>query len=297
MIETSAEVPLISVIVPTMNSGATFGQLLASLTAQSFRDFEVIVSDGGSHDATLVLAQQAAASLPRLCIDSRPDDGVYDAINRGVEASRGQWIIVLGSDDRLHDRDTLQRASAALVRSSADMVYGDVRVMARLGDLEAGKRYIGRVTPVQLLTKNICQQSIFYRRTLFDAYGLFNLRYRLWADWDFNLRVAFRRPTEWIDLIVADYAATGMSTRGTDPAYEADAPERLRRDLLSLPSRRELWPLQRRLLQHAKVLRRRRQWADAARYLGAYLTLRAQRLKVLLGRGDHPSTMPDEIAR
>ena len=107
-------VPFISVVVPTMNSGATIGELFTSLAAQTFRDFEVIVSDGGFHDTTLVLAQEATVSLPQLCIDSRPDDGIYDAIDRGVKASRGRWIIVLGGDDRLHDRETLRKAFEAL---------------------------------------------------------------------------------------------------------------------------------------------------------------------------------------
>jgi len=286
--------PLISVVVPTMNSGATFGELLASLVAQTFRDFEVVVSDGGSQDATLTLARQAAASLPRLSIDSRPDDGIYDAINRGVKASSGRWIIILGSDDRLHEPETFQRASEPLLCSSADMIYGDVRMMARLGDVEAGSRYTGCLTLSELLTKNICQQAIFYRRALFEAYGLFDLRYRVWADWDLNLRVAFRRPTEWIDLVVTDYAATGMSTRGGDAVFEADAPERLRRELLSLSAQRQLWPLQRQLLRHARFFWRRGRLRDAALHFGTYLTLCAHRLPSLLGRRDQLAHAPVE---
>lgn len=269
--------PAVSVVIPTLNSAGTLARLLQSLEAQTFRDFEVLVSDGASQDATVELARSAAAALPRLRVDSRPDAGVYDAINRGVVLARGQWVIVLGADDWLHAPDTLERAWRTLSRTPADLVYGDVRMMARLAGVEAGARYAGALSIEELMTKNICQQAIFYRRRLFDELGNFDLRYRIWADWDFNLRVAFRRRIEWIDLVIADYAATGMSTRGGDALFEAEAPERLRRELLTRPLDRHLWPLHRQLLRQANRMRRRGRWADAARHVGAYLSLRVRR--------------------
>lgn len=270
---------MISVIVPTMNSAAHLGALLQSLATQTFRDFELVVSDGGSTDYTIALAQLASAALPAMRIDSRRDLGVYDAINRGTRLARGQWLLVLGSDDRLHAVDTLARAAALLVRSRAELVYGDVRMMAANSNgVPAGGRYAGALTLDDLLSKNICQQAIFYRRTLFEAVGGFDLRYRLWADWDFNLRTAFRGPLEWIDVIVADYAATGMSAQRSDTVFEADAPERLRQELQRRPFDRALWPLHRRLLRQADALRRRGRWREAARQIGTYALLRARRM-------------------
>lgn len=283
MNELSPDPPLISVIVPTLNSAATVAELLRSLARQTFRNFEVIVSDGGSGDATVQLARAAAASLPAMRVDSRRDAGVYDAINQGIELARGAWIIVLGGDDRLHADDTLARAAPMLARSVADMVYGDVHMMADGNGVRAGARYAGPMTLENLLSRNICQQSIFYRRSLFASLGVFNLRYRIWADWDFNLRVAFRRPFEWIDLVVADYAATGLSTKGGDPLFQEDAPERLRSELLLLlPQQKELWPLCRKLLRHADTLRRRGRWRKAVRLIGSYLALSARRWRVTM---------------
>lgn len=279
----SPDAPSISVIVPTLESAATIAALLHSLARQTFRDFEVIVSDGGSRDATVELARAAAAELPAMQVESRRDAGVYDAINRGIARARGGWVIVLGSDDRLHADDTLARAAPMLAHSLADMVYGDVHMMADGNGVRAGTRYAGPMTLDELLSRNICQQSIFYRRSLFDALGVFDLRYRIWADWDFNLRVAFRRPFEWIDLVVADYAATGLSTRGGDPLFVADEPERLRRELLLLlPKHDKLWPLCRKLLRHADTLRRRGRWRDAVRLTGSYLLLSARRWRVTM---------------
>jgi glycosyltransferase involved in cell wall biosynthesis len=270
--------PLISVIVPTFNSQASVGATLDSLAAQTLRDFEVVVCDGASRDDTLAIVQAHARHLPALHVDSQPDQGVYDAINRGIALARGQWVLVLGSDDRLHAPGTLAAAAVHLRASAASLVHGDVRMMAEnTNGVAAGGRYAGPLTLEQLLTRNVCQQALFYRRSLFAEIGRFDLRYRLHADWDLNLRAAFVSPPQWIDLVVADYAATGMSATAVDQAFADDAPEKLRLRLLQSACERSLWPLHRRLLRNADALRRRGRWRAAARQFGTYLVLLVKR--------------------
>jgi glycosyltransferase involved in cell wall biosynthesis len=281
-----AEAPLISVVIPTMNSAAVLDAALQSLADQSFRDFEVIVSDGASKDGTLAVAEGFVAALPRLHIDSRPDSGVYDAINRGVLLSRGAWFLVLGSDDRIHAPDTLATIAAHLrCAAQAQIVYGDVCMMAenRYG-VPVGGRYMGPVSLSMFLHTNICQQAIFYRRELFDALGGFELRYRMCADWAFNLRAEFITPAHWVDVVVADYAATGLSAAGNDEAFVADFPAMLRVGLIRNADKRAYWPLQKRMLREADRLRRRGHWAGFADYLGTYLALLARRIPALLRR-------------
>ncbi|HEY2977178.1 MAG TPA: glycosyltransferase, partial [Burkholderiaceae bacterium] len=106
--------PLVSFIVPTFDSQAHLARALQSLADQTCRDFEVVISDGASLDDTVLVAQSFAANLPSLTIDSQPDQGVYDAINRGIGLARGDWVLVLGSDDRLHAPDTLATLAAML---------------------------------------------------------------------------------------------------------------------------------------------------------------------------------------
>lgn len=270
--------PLISVIVPTFDSAAVLESALQSLAEQTWRDFELVLSDGASRDQTVAMARSFASRLPHLTILSRPDKGVYDAINRGIEASRGQWCLVLGSDDRLHAADTLERAAARLQASAAALVHGDVRMMAANGHrIAPGGRYAGPMPMARLLRANICQQAIFYRRSLFDELGGFDLGYPVLADWEFNLRVAFRFPIEWMDLVVADYAATGLSAQHVDAVAEAAIPELIRRELRLRAADRSLWPLQRVLLRQADGFRRRAQWAAMARHLLSYLQLLALR--------------------
>lgn len=274
-----AGTPLVSIVIPTMNSEGVLAVALESLARQSSRDFEVIVSDGASRDATLAVASRWRDSLPSLLVDSRPDSGVYDAINRGVRLARGRWFLVLGSDDRLHAADTLARAAAALAdESEAEIVHGDVRMMAaNQSGVAPGGRYAGPMPLERLLKANLCQQAVFYRHSLFDRLGGFDLRYRLYADWDFNLRAAFELPMRWIDLIVADYAATGMSATSQDAAFIADLPAFARRELLRRRGERATWPAQRHLLRCANQFRKVGDWHRTGVYLGSYLRLLASR--------------------
>jgi glycosyltransferase involved in cell wall biosynthesis len=278
--------PMVSFVVPTFNSEAVLTAALESLAAQTWRDFEVIVSDGASSDGTVAMARSFAGRLPALHVDSRPDTGVYDAINRGVALSRGEWFLVLGSDDQLHAPDTLAQVVRHLrAAGKALMVYGDVRMMAaNQTGVPAGGRFAGPMPLQRWFVANVCQQAIFYRRTLFDTLGGFDLRYRLYADWAFNLRAAFMAPPQWVDLVISDYAATGISASASDALFVEEMSELIRSEFAARPGQRELWPAQRHLLRGADALRRRGDWSRALSFLSTYLCVNAQRLPGLRPR-------------
>jgi glycosyltransferase involved in cell wall biosynthesis len=195
---------LFSIVVPTLNVAPVVQACLASIAEQSFRDFEVVLVDGGSNDQTVEVASGFKTALGnRLSVRQEKDSGVYDAMNRGIAASRGAWLLFLGADDRLHADDTLARVAAFIRESPAShLVYGDVVLRS------TSARYGGAFDLDTLLfERNICHQAIFYRRELFASLGPYNLRYRIWADWDFNIR-CFGNPAlaaHHMDIIVADY--------------------------------------------------------------------------------------------
>lgn len=284
--DAAGETPLISVVVPTWNSAAVVERALQSLADQTFRGFEVIVSDGASTDETVAIAERFSTLVPRLRIDSRPDAGIYDAVNQAVQHSRGVWFLVLGSDDCLHAPQTLAEVAVHLQRAGdAHLVYGDVRMMAaNTWGVPVDGRYIGRLSMRKFLESNMCQQSVFYRRELFDRLGGFDQRYRVCADWAFNLRAEFLKPSCWIDVVVADYAATGLSASGAKDSFFAEMPSLIRSEFSTARYRRELWPFQRRLLREADRLRRQGDWAGFFDYAGAYLKLLLRRLPDLLRR-------------
>ncbi len=217
--------PMFSIIVPTLNAAATLDACLDNLVRQTCSDFELVLVDGGSTDGTLDIANSFAPNLgTRLVIHCGPDQGAYDAMNRGVGMATGAWLLFLGADDTLYEADTLARVAAFIGdHQPSDLVYGDV-VMRSTGTRHAGVFDLDRL----LFETNICHQSIFYRRELFAGIGPYNLRYRIWADWDFNIR-CFSNPalvTRYMDIVVAQYNdTTGLSMKeGTDKEFRKRLP-------------------------------------------------------------------------
>ncbi|KUH75768.1 glycosyltransferase [Mycolicibacterium novocastrense] len=205
--------PMFSIIIPTFNAAETLQTCLDSVVRQTWDSFEVILVDGRSTDGTLDVARGFTSELgTRLVVHSGSDDGPYDAMNRGVSMATGSWLLFLGADDTLHADDTLAQVVAFIEsQDHSDLVYGDA-IMRSTGVRHAGAFDLDRL----LFETNICHQSIFYRRAIFDGIGPYNLRYRVWADWDYNIR-CFSNPAlaiRYMDLVVANYNdMTGLSMR------------------------------------------------------------------------------------
>lgn len=266
--------PTFSIIVPALNAATTLGACLESVVNQTCTAFELILVDGGSTDGTLDIANTFAPDLgARLVIHSGPDQGIYDAMNRGVSMAAGAWLLFLGSDDTLYESDTLAHVAAFIgEHEPSDLVYGDV-IFRSTSSRHAGVFDLDRL----LFEQNICHQSIFYRRELFSGIGPYNLRYSVWADWDFNIR-CFSNPalvTRYMNIVVARYNdMTGLSAKtGTDKEFRkrlprffwASAPETIRRVAAFLRRDENL-----RLMLRQSLMRHRAQssMSDSQREVG-----------------------------
>jgi hypothetical protein len=129
----------------------------------------------------------------------------------------------------------LSRFRRELSVAPEPLVYGDVLVHGNTSFARDGERYAGRFDLARLLQRNICQQAIFYRRDLFESMGGFEPRYRVCADWDLAIRAAWRFPIRWVDAVVCDFSAGGVSTRVRDDAFEVDYPGLLLRLFMRRP--------------------------------------------------------------
>ena len=115
--------PRLSIIIPTFNSAKTLSRCLDSVISQSFTDWEVLMMDGVSNDDTIKIASSCQDS--RIRIYSEPDKGIYDAMNKGIDKSRGEWLYFLGSDDYLFNSHSLEDVFKNDIEKY-DVVYGDV---------------------------------------------------------------------------------------------------------------------------------------------------------------------------
>jgi glycosyltransferase involved in cell wall biosynthesis len=218
--------PLISVITPTFNSGAKIAATVASVLSQEKGLYEFVIIDGGSTDGTLA---HLRAQGPALRCLSEPDEGIYDAMNKGIRLTSGKFLYFLGAGDRL--LPGVLEAVAAEIRklpcqgktSRATLLYGNV-------DWSSYSRpYDGRFNRFKLLRRNICHQAIFYQRSVFERLGFYKTKYRLLADWEFNIRCFNDQGVHkrYIPLRIADYEGRGKSTT-PDLAFYAELPRLIR---------------------------------------------------------------------
>lgn len=197
--------PLISIIVPSFNQGRFIRATLDSILTQDYRPIEILVLDGGSKDETVSVLESFAA-VPELKWWSEPDNGVTDAVNKGMQRASGQIVAIQSSDD-LYLPGAISAAVKFLTSHQEVMLtYGDVEYIdehsvktgsnvPRAFDL---KHYLGRFTYIP-------QPSAFFRAEVITAIGGWRSEVSYAADADFWLRIAMQYKVAKIDRLMAQY--------------------------------------------------------------------------------------------
>jgi len=188
--------PLISIITCTKNSGRFLADNIASVSAQTHRDFEHVFVDGGSTDSTLTLISRYRRKFPRLVkLFSSPPRGISAAMNVGLVKSRGRFLIYLHSDDALAGPDVLSDTAAFISRHPRlDWFYSQIQV------IEADGKPVG-VFPRQWLLRQayprllkfinfIPHQAVFIKRQVLADFGGFDATLSSQMDLDLWLRLA-----------------------------------------------------------------------------------------------------------
>lgn len=204
--------PLFSIITVTWNAASVIAPTLQSVQRQTSSNYEMLVIDGASTDETLDIVQQA--SIAALRIFSEPDNGLYDAMNKGIDRAKGRYLIFLNAGDTFAD-DTALARMAVLAADNPGVIYGQTQLVDAQGNV-VGKRHL---TAPKRLTANsflngmvVCHQAFVARRDLVPHY---DLQYKLSADYDWCIKVlrksqsnAYTGPAPLIS-----YLADGMTTR------------------------------------------------------------------------------------
>lgn len=207
-------IPLISVITITFNAAETLPLTMESVSEQTFKDFEHVIVDGASKDDTIIVARRMGQSGLRIV--SEPDNGLYDAMNKGLKMARGRYIIFLNSGDRFHSPESLKAYADAIAEKNPDIVYGETDIV----DIE-GKRIGPRHLSVpEILTVDsfsngmlICHQAFMVKK---DIAPLYDTDYRFSADYDWCIRcIKASRAGDRVNLhcITIDYLADGLTEK------------------------------------------------------------------------------------
>lgn len=212
---------LLSIIIPTYNSENTISDCLNSVISQTFTSFEVIIVDGLSGDNTLDIIK--STNDLRIKIISEKDSGIYDAMNKGIGLSKGNWLYFLGSDDLLYTNTVLERISTTLMNTKNKVVYGNVAINGNAGWAQDAEIYDGEFDLKKLLARNICHQAIFYKSELLIKHN-YNASYKICADYDLNLKLFSRHPFQYINEVIAKFKGGGQSAGTADDTFnQADA--------------------------------------------------------------------------
>ena len=211
----------LSIIIPTYNSASVLSRALDSIVCQSFTDWEILIMDGVSNDDTLKVAQSYNDS--RIRIYSEPDNGIYDAMNKGINKANGEWLYFLGSDDWLVDNEVLANVNHQLYLDM-DIFYGDVDA-PHLPPRHKGEWMI------EDIECNRCHQAIFYNKSFFKRYGCYNTKYIALADYDVNLRWRLNKKIKsyYSPIIIAHYSNGGFSEIADDKSFFEDQPRNILR--------------------------------------------------------------------
>lgn len=215
---------LVSIVTPTFNAREVLTGCLENVAGQTDLHMEHLVVDGGSTDGSVDVLRQFADSHPHLRWLSGPDQGIYDAMNKGIGLARGHWLYFLGADDRLLTPASLANLLHAGLATGADVVYGNVRLLG------SGQVYGGSFSALDLMRRNICHQAILFRRRVFDRHGDYDLRYRCLADHAFNMRW-FNDPglrVLHVPETVAVYNEAGFSNQHHDACFFTDKHQLIR---------------------------------------------------------------------
>lgn len=213
----------LSIITINYNNRDGLSRTMASVREQTFADYEWIVIDGGSTDGSRDLIEENKDLFAYWC--SEPDQGIYDAINKGIRHASGQYISCMNSGDSYFSSDTLSSVFASPL--TADIVYGDWfkvypdrRVHCRMPfPLDFSIFYY----------HNICHQAMFVRTAALQEKG-FDLTYSVCADYARWMEMFFAGATfQRVDVIICSYDMTGVSSRAGSGWEES---QRIRREII-----------------------------------------------------------------
>ena len=201
--------PLVSIITVVYNGCAYIAQTIESVLSQSYDNVEYIIIDGGSTDGTVDIIQKYEHAIDYWV--SEPDNGIYDAMNKGIQVACGEWIWMLNADDYLTN-DAIQKVFLEKTNNFPDSVaiYGCLIKSFNGFNLVIGKRSLSY--DKKLINFN--HPATIMHCSLFKKYGAFDVAYRLSSDYDFFMRLVRNGiKFDFVDEVLATMRLDGSSDR------------------------------------------------------------------------------------
>lgn len=204
------EKTLVSIITVSLNSEETIEKTIESVKGQTYHNIEYFIIDGQSQDGTLDIVKSYNECVTKFI--SEKDDGLYDAMNKGIGFSNGELIGILNSDD-WYEKDAVEKVVKAwLDNGKPDIVHGDILMFFPI------KRQTKRMKPRRGLKAKVTtpfnHPACFVKNSLYSRIGGYDRGFRIAGDYDFMLRaIKSKSNVHYLEKIITNVRSDGLSTK------------------------------------------------------------------------------------
>lgn len=201
----------ITIVTVCMNCEKEIVSTIESVISQTYLDFEYVIVDGKSKDNTVQVATKLTEGKRNVKIISEKDKGIYDAMNKSIKLSKGEYIFFLNAGDYLVDNKVLENVANCL-KTNKDIYYGNIKK----NNINIIEHYPTRLGKFYLVyrEKMICHQAIFTKREILEKYPFDYITFKICADRDWLIKVKEKGATsEYMsNILIANYDCNGVSS-------------------------------------------------------------------------------------
>lgn len=204
--------PFVSIIVATYNAQNYLEATIKSIINQHYNDYELIIVDGGSKDATLDIITKYKPQISVAIIEA--DKGIYDAWNKGIKISKGEWICFIGAGDLLSP-NALSEYKKSIQNYQRAIPLEYISGKATLIDKNNKPlRTIGKAWNWKAFKNYMCVAHVasLHSKTLYQKYGMYNLAYKITGDYELLLRAGNQLNTAFCNTVVVEMLVDGASS-------------------------------------------------------------------------------------
>jgi len=204
----------VTLITISYNNEKEISQTIKSVINQTYSNIEYIIVDGASKDLTLKIIEEYGSNISKVI--SEPDKGIYDAINKGIKNATGDIIGLIHAGDELYDNNVIEKVVRCFTESNIDALYGHSKILSEDGSkvvrINKSPEYNERLFPLGWFPSH---QSFYASRELFDHLGLYNLKYKIAADYELLFRFIYVNKVivKLLDEYLIKFKVGGTSTK------------------------------------------------------------------------------------
>lgn len=207
----------ISIITVSYNSISTIRNTFDSVLNQTYSNIEYIIIDGKSTDGTVEIIKKYEPQFKgRMIWISQPDRGLYDAMNKGIKMATGDIIGILNSDDFFSSDKIVENIAKSFANKNLDAVYGDIKFVNPSDTTKTVRYYSSKIFKIWLFRFGFmpAHPSFYVKRSIYEKYGLYELDYKIAADYDLLIRYLYKYKikTKYIPICLVTMRTGGAST-------------------------------------------------------------------------------------